>query len=81
MLFTEKWGQEKTEKWRESGSIAIRESFVYPTPFKIHMPRIARIEIEGGLYHGMKRANDRKYVFHSREDRYKFIQRLIARIK
>ncbi len=38
------------------------------------MARKTRIELEGGLYHLITRGNDRKDIFHSREDHDKFIQ-------
>lgn len=40
------------------------------------MPRKTRIEIEGGLYHVITRGNDRKNIFHAREDHDKFLQLL-----
>lgn len=42
------------------------------------MPRKTRIEIEGGLYHVITRGNDRKDIFHSREDHDKFLQLLMS---
>lgn len=40
------------------------------------MARKTRIEIEGGLYHVITRGNDRQDIFHSREDRPKFLSLL-----
>lgn len=40
------------------------------------MPRKARVEIEGGLYHVITRGNDRRDIFHSDEDFAKFISLL-----
>jgi REP element-mobilizing transposase RayT len=42
------------------------------------MARKTRIEVEGGLYHLITRGNDRRDIFHSREDHDKFLQILTA---
>ena len=42
------------------------------------MPRKTRIEIEGGLYHVITRGNDRKNIFHAREDHDKLLKLLNA---
>jgi REP element-mobilizing transposase RayT len=40
------------------------------------MARKLRIEVEGGLYHLITRGNDRQDIFHSHEDRLKFLSLL-----
>lgn len=42
------------------------------------MARKARIEIEGGLYHVITRGNDRQDIFHTHEDRLRFLTLLTA---
>ena len=44
------------------------------------MARKLRIEVEGGLYHLITRGNDRQDIFHSHEDRVKFLS-LLAKQK
>jgi len=41
------------------------------------MARKLRVEVEGGLYHLIARGNDRQDIFHSPEDRQKFLALLI----
>ncbi|MEQ1763222.1 MAG: transposase [Pyrinomonadaceae bacterium] len=44
------------------------------------MARKLRVEVEGGLYHVIARGNDRQDIFHSHEDRLKFLS-LLAKQK
>lgn len=44
------------------------------------MARKLRVEIEGGLYHLIARGNDRQNIFHSPDDRYRFLA-LLAKEK
>src|SRR5262245_44751685 len=37
------------------------------------MARNLRVEVEGGLYHVIARGNDRKDIFHTHEDRLRFL--------
>ena len=41
------------------------------------MARRLRVEVAGGLYHLIARGNDRQDIFHSPEDRYKFLALLL----
>jgi putative transposase len=42
------------------------------------MARKRRLEVEGGLYHLIVRGNDRQDIFHSHEDRVRFLGLLEA---
>ena len=44
------------------------------------MARRLRVEVEGGLYHLITRGNDRQDIFHTEDDRRKFLS-LLARQK
>jgi putative transposase len=44
------------------------------------MARRLRVEVEGGLYHLIARGNDRQDIFHTEDDRGKFLT-LLARQK
>jgi hypothetical protein len=41
------------------------------------MARKLRVEVEGGLYHLIARGNDRQDIFHSHEDRERFLALLL----
>ncbi|MGB7201895.1 MAG: hypothetical protein WBD16_06465 [Pyrinomonadaceae bacterium] len=41
------------------------------------MARRLRVEVEGGLYHLIARGNDRQDIFHSHEDRQRFLALLL----
>ena len=40
------------------------------------MARRVRVEVEGGLYHVITRGNNRRDIFHSHEDRLKFLSHM-----